>query len=420
MKIKTKKRNNNSKKEQNKTKRNQKGGIRVAKTNVSHDEAFKYFIENSTFSYYSRGFFGVLVLATLKDGIQSPYRHIRTNSIAHVKHLLIKLFEIKPNVDPDIEPIDIQAEVNIQQTIYISSLTDKDTLLEPICPSIVYSHSDPLSYSYKQSFYNLMNQTLQNNKQVDNVFEGDVAFFAMEFMENYSPLSKFRDNYFKSTYINRALYTLDKMHSLGFMHNDFHDNNVLIVENYNYFGFGQGIVNGRAIIIDFGRATDFEFPVIIDNNYRMNLLQQESNDAHQGVFYIFKKFDEDHKIVQNRYIEILEHFYKCDIFKIINSYKIYIGGNMSIPKESKAKPVKYIRKDEKINGETTEEYFKRVNPEKYYELINSINDTLEEEKRTPGYINALFGNQFNGLIDPAFKLTIDNDNDPNKLRLIMD
>jgi hypothetical protein len=96
---------------------------------------------------------------------------------------------------------------------------------------------------------------------------------------------------------------------------------------------------------------------------------------------------------------------------------------MSIP-EPKFKPVKHFRKynykNPEINEEEyTEEYFKEVNPEKYYELINSIKETLEEEKKNPGYVNNLFKNQFNGLIDPAFKLPED-DNDPNKLRLIMD
>ena len=74
-------------------------------------------------------------------------------------------------------------------------------------------------------------------------------------------------------------------------------------------------------------------------------------------------------------------------------------------------------KNKKRSVEEFEEEFKRVNPEKYKELIDSIKETLEEEKRHEGYIDALFKNQMDCLIDPTFKLP--DDNDPNKLRLIM-
>ena len=235
--MKTKKSKTN-KKVKNKTQKIQPLEKIVPKKNlqlVSPANAFKYFIENSTFSYYSRGFCGILVLAKLKEGYQSPYRHIRTNGIAHVKYLLLKFFEIKSPSDSS----DIQREINIQQTIYMSSLRSRDTLLEPICPCIVYSHSEALPRNYKESFYEIMNQTTQNNIQIDQVFQQDVAFFAMEFMENYAPLSKYINTFSETTSTNICLYTLDKLHALGVMHNDFHDDNVLLVHNYNYFGFDK-------------------------------------------------------------------------------------------------------------------------------------------------------------------------------------
>jgi hypothetical protein len=178
------------KKNKNKT---QKAGIRIL-NGISQNDAFKYFIENSTFSYFNRGFFGILILAKLKDGVTSPYRHIRSNSIAYVKHLLLKFFEIKLTTNKDIKNInstDIQREIDIQQAIYFSSLTNINTLLEPICPCIVYSHSKILNNNYKESFYKIIKQNIQNNKQVDNIFQGDIAFFAMEFMEDYLPLSSY-------------------------------------------------------------------------------------------------------------------------------------------------------------------------------------------------------------------------------------
>ena len=421
-----------------KNKRTQKAGIRLDQ-NISHDKAFKYFIENSSFSYFNRGYFGILILAKLKDGIESPYRHIRTNGIKKVTHLLLKFFEIKPSSNnPDIKHIDvtdIQREINIQQTIYISSLRSPDTLLEPICPCIVYSHAETLNKSFKESFYKIISQSIKGNKQIDKLFQYDVAFFAMEFMENYLPLSNYTNTetstinplYTSST--TNALYTLDKLHTLGFMHNDFHDNNVLLVRNYNYFGFEKDSM-GRAIIIDFGLTNKFKPPDKIDDEYRLKLLQNESDYAHFGLLYNFKWLDEEHKKVQDKYIAIFEKYYKCDINRIITSFKIYIGGNnMSIP-NSKFKPIfhnhvyKY-NKQNNINNNTladqAEEELKQTNPEKYHEIINSIKETLEEEKQNPGYIKALFANQMNGLIDPAFILPVDiTNNNSNKLKLMMD
>lgn len=421
--IKTRKKIKNKHK---KTQKIQKAGIRVI-NNISHDDAFKYFIENSTFSYYNRGYFGILILAKLKNGIQSPYRHIRTNGIKYVKHLLLKFFKIEKSTNPDVKNIDstdIQREINVQQNIYISSLTHTDTLLEPICPCIVYSHSQPLNENYKQSFYKIISKSIINNKQVNDLFSDNVAFFAMEFMENYSPLSNYVDKFLGKISIDKALYTLDKLHCLGFIHNDFHNNNVLMINNYNYFGFEKGISNGRAIIIDFGITNIIKKPDKMDKKYRSKLLQQESYYAHPALFYSFELLDEEHKIVQDKYIAIFEKYYRCDIYSIIKSYNIYTGGNMSIP-NSKFEPIIHKRVYKYNNNNLAnqaEEELKKENPEKYNELINSIKDTINEEKHNPGYINQLFKNQINGLIDPAFTLPHNEKNNYNdeKLELMMD
>ena len=442
--MKTRKRKINKK---GKTKKRviQSAGIRIKNNFTTPDEAFKYFIENSTFSYFNSGFCGILILAKLKDELKSPYRHIRTNRIDDVKYILLKFFEIKTSTDIDVKNIDssdIQREIDIQQIIYHSSLINPNTILEPICPCIVYSHSEALDQNYKDSFYQIINQSIKNNNLIDNLFQGDVAFFAMEFMENYSPLSNYINGYHHSSAIRKALYTLDKLHALEFMHNDFHDDNVLLLKDSCYFGLDKEYNNGRAIIIDFGLTTEIELPEKIDNNYRLRLLQKESYYAHPGLFYLFNIFDEKCKIIQDKYIKTLEKYYKCDIIKIINSYRFYKGGNMSTPKskfEQRIHKRNYYyntsNKENKSNKENSnedksnedknrdkivadyEEEFKRVNPEKYKELMDNIKESLEEETKYPGYIDALFRNQMDCLIDPTF--TLPEDNDPNKLRLIM-
>lgn len=77
-------------------------------------------------------------------------------------------------------------------------------------------------------------------------------------------------------------------------------------------------------------------------------------------------------------------------------------------------------KDKDSLADQTEEELKLIDPEKYNELINSIKETLEQEKQHPGYIKQLFANQMDCLIDPEFILSDDDDDDPNKLRLIIE
>ena len=89
-------------------------------------------------------------------------------------------------------------------------------------------------------------------------------------------------------------------------------------------------------------------------------------------------------------------------------------------KSTSLKNTEKEKEKENLNlADKAEEEMKLANPEHYDELINSINETLDEEKKKPGYIKALFKSQLTNLIDPSFTLPADEDN-PNKLRLIMD
>ncbi len=72
--------------------------------------------------------------------------------------------------------------------------------------------------------------------------------------------------------------------------------------------------------------------------------------------------------------------------------------------------------DNYITPDKYEENLKKVNLKKYNKIMDNIKDTVEE-KKYPGYITLLLSNQINGLIGST--LTSPDDNDPNKLRLIM-
>ena len=137
-----------------------------------------------------------MVLAKLKEGLVSPYRNIRLNNNNNsVNYLLLKFVNITPSNDKDIQdikPEDVQREIDIQQEIYHKSLRHPNTLLEPICPCIVYSHAEKLEPEFKNSFYTIIQQST-HHKQIQQVFQGDVEFFAMEFMEGYQPFASFEE-----------------------------------------------------------------------------------------------------------------------------------------------------------------------------------------------------------------------------------
>ena len=63
-----------------------------------------------------------------------------------------------------------------------------------------------------------------------------------------------------------GLYELDKMHQAGYIHGDYHYENVLINPSYNYFEKNSG----RAIIIDFGCST-----IANNEESRLEMLQYE-------------------------------------------------------------------------------------------------------------------------------------------------
>ena len=99
-------------------KRCKKGGGAI-RNSLSPDTAFAHFLENSSFTYFDRGFFGVLVLATLKKGVDSNYVSVRLSSSEPVvRTLLIKLIKLEKPTAPRIKvvtPDDVKREISIQQ-----------------------------------------------------------------------------------------------------------------------------------------------------------------------------------------------------------------------------------------------------------------------------------------------------------------
>lgn len=371
------------------------GGVRIT-TEFNKDTAIKHFIKNASFTIFSRsGISGITVLGTLNRGIKSPYRMIRTNNIhMPVLHLLFKFFICGKNTwyhkDSDIQITstnDIIRETQYQQDIFYKSLIDKTTLLEPICPGIVYSHPTPLSTAVKQFF-------ISKTTELNDIFKHDIAFIAMEFMNDYKTLASLCNSPKFEIYKYMAMYELYKLHKIGYVHNDFHFENVLIHESYNYF---ESTGSGRAIIIDFGRSCEIPLEAT-----PKRLLELELGKIPPYTFEKITEFDKSHIIVQSHYINVIENQAKCNINDLIKLFVLYRGGMNSkrierIPRQHNWNFISV----EELNTLLAKQFFENLktqNINAYNEFNKGIEEVLEIQKTDPTYLERLLKAQCEGFL----------------------
>lgn len=378
-----------------KTKRCKKGGV-VINHAVTPENAIMHFFENSTFKYFDRGFFGVTILAMLKKDVVSHYRSARLCSLEPVTQILIKLFKLEKPTAQNIKVItqeDVQREIEIQQDVYHTTFSNNNTMLEPICPCIVYSSTN-LEKDAKERLHRLIGK---NDNRINDVFSAEnLAYIAMEFMDGYVPLQSLEHSPKYNTYKQMSLHMLDKLHTTGYLHSDFNEN-VLINETYNYYNLNK---IGRAIIIDFGEST------YVDKINRLKMLKYDANITDSGILDIFDKLDLMHNKVQTIYLEIIETQFNMKIKDIIKMFIFYRGGKM---KSVSNKIVQQINKSDKdipefqlskdfITDVEDERELKEINPEAYDKLMNGINYVLQKQQTDHKYIEKLFAAQFSNLI----------------------
>lgn len=348
---------------QRRTRKN-KGGVRTT-NNYTDETAISYFFNNSTFRILGDDSVSCIpILVTLNpDKISnSPYKIVRTNYVnKSVSQLLIKIFiwGEKPGIIEDDKirngyinittSESITTELNIQQEIYYKSFYDNSTIMEPLCPCIVFANPSKLPNEIKSKVLNIIKNNLierstdqteqpRDNEIIERLLHYEIAFIAMEFMNDYQPLSNFKNDPKYETYKIMALYALDKLHKYGYSHNDFHFQNVMVNPGYRYFT--NDIVNdtkllGRIIIIDFGLADTIPKDVDMNNNNRIKLLNEEYGILHiQNIIKIFNHFDYKHTIVQADFVTTLEIKLRRNMREIINNFKIYRskGGKIFIQK----------------------------------------------------------------------------------------
>jgi serine/threonine protein kinase len=373
------------------------GGVRIT-SDFNKDTAIKYFIKNSSYTIFSRsGISGITVLGTLNIGAKSPYKIIRTNNIhTTVSTLLFKFFicgkklDFHENSDIQITTTnDIIREAHYQQDIFYKSLIEKTTLLEPICPGVVYSHPTALSAAVKQVFISKMKTT-----ELNDFFQHDIAFIAMEFMQDYKTLAFLSKSPQFEIYKYMAIYELYKLHKIGYTHNDFHFENVLIHESYNYF---ECTGSGRAIIIDFGLSS-----TVPSNTTPKQLLELEFGKIPLYTFEKIAEFDKSHAVIQSHYIRVIENKAKCNINDLIKLFVLYRGGmnSKNIERIPRQHNWTFISVEELNNlmAERFIENLKETNINAYTKFNKGIEEVLEIQKTDPTYLERLLKAQCNGLL----------------------
>jgi thiol-disulfide isomerase/thioredoxin len=254
----------------------QKGGVLL---DAKDDEAFKHFIENATFSYLSKGAFGITFKATLKDGIISKYKRLESGSTYEygdeVRTIIIKFgfvhdsskgqteTTVKLSEDKIFDTVELQSfkdEVNIQTDIFLKTMN----YLQPICPAIVYSsvYTDIDGVNGLNYLFEIMYKGSENTATrilIQNMYKSkqklqfyNIGVIAMEFADGYVLLYNLNKDLLFDLYKDMTLYLLLKLAlDTGYTHGDFHPGNIFINTKYkNYF---KGL-NGKPLLIDFGQA----------------------------------------------------------------------------------------------------------------------------------------------------------------------
>jgi serine/threonine protein kinase len=377
------------------------GGIRIT-SSFTPQTAINYFINNSTFSVFStRGTTSIIILATLNNGIVSPYKTVRSNEFnLPVNKILLKFCYANT-----------ENEVLIQKEVFYKSFTDEISYFEPICPSVLYASSNKLKKTLKNQLHHRLVNSLENisdTTSIHKIFERDVYLIAMELLDNYKPLSDFIDTPSFQKYRFMAIYELHRLHQFGYTHNDFHYENVLINPTYSYFNQ----TSGRAILIDFGCAKRIASDSGSGSQHSFELLHYELSGINNNIFDVFNYFYTQRKAYQQVCVTNLEIKINEKLNRIINHIIIYKGGEMNnktsteptedIPKNPQYRENEWSGLDyetfKEIVANDFEKNFQKSDPEGFIKYNDSINSVLQEQKTDPRYFEKLVKAQFNGLI----------------------
>ena len=252
-------------------------------TPVSTDtKKFMDYIKVSTIQYFNRGEYGIGYRVKINDLAKSKYNVLSLNNTEEsIKcgQLFVKLVPIFDN-DSNNEIHDLMRnilgigatpskdflnEIRIQNDVY--KKTNKN--LEACCPPIVYSSivNNTAKSSRAQKLLSTMIKQMPNDEnkifleRMKRLYEGypdiKLGIIAMSFAENYDSLLNVLNNTNNQAqrimYKYLAIYELLRLYDIGYMHGDYHTQNILINKNYKSNNLAPQL-QGRALIIDYGLA----------------------------------------------------------------------------------------------------------------------------------------------------------------------
>jgi hypothetical protein len=251
-------------------------------------DVFDDFIGSSVISYVGAGSSGLGLLSS--NPTNDSYKILTTdNGNVVCSELFIKIVPIyadkffQPQFDIHIRKTDHYAdifsssedefwqEVRIQNEIYKKTNDN----LEPICPPIVYSecldHASSIAllemlfdkYDKSDIPHNLLNdeplKKIATRLHLPRYHRIRLGIIGMGFTKGYQSLYSVvrgKDVDEKKPYFDMAVYELLRLYSIGYLHGDFSQENVMINPTYNYTGTNSG----RAMIIDFGMSFKHNAP----------------------------------------------------------------------------------------------------------------------------------------------------------------
>jgi hypothetical protein len=262
-----------------------KGGIRLKTDSIDINEAFAFFIHNSTNRYIGGGKIGMTFLFTLNAEVESPYVSLRSNSLGHpVNELIVKICFITDPIPFSIPISSIITNKHINSTNettitpnFVSECKTQSDIFEnsnqdneAICPSValfnILSDSEFIALFKEITYYDGFNRFLslkeKITKKYQEITEIKVGIIAMEFLSNSSSIAELYiknndDRQFIQNSI-MAFYELYRLFKIGYFHGDFNLSNIFVAIDYKYFNK----YNGRAFLIDFGAS--FPVPPHID------------------------------------------------------------------------------------------------------------------------------------------------------------
>jgi hypothetical protein len=264
---------------------------------------FMDYLKVSDIGYFNRGAYGIGYRVKINEITKSKYNVLSLNNTEKsIKcgQLFVKLVPIVDNKDNNkdtnelldlIDDIlemsatssaDFLNEIRIQTDVYKKTNNN----LEAICPPIVYSNivNNTEKSSRALNLLSVMMKQMPNDEnkvflaRMNSLYEANrglkLGIIAMSFAQNYDTLHNVLKNTNnaaqKIMYQYLAVYELLRLYDIGYMHGDYHTQNILINTNYKYSNI-EDVYLGRALIIDYGLA--------FKNKHATNDINDISNTA---------------------------------------------------------------------------------------------------------------------------------------------